>query len=335
VNSQAASVAAENNVAVQAGRDVNLMAESASEGNSYRSKNKKEINESVRQQGSEITAGEHLAVVAGRDVTAQAADVYATGKTAVVAGRDITLSTSTESDYEYLEKKKTSGGMFSKKTTHTLHEESHSREKGTQLSGESVILSAGNDLMLQGSSVAAERDVALTAGNNVTVEAATNTDTFYDMKKTKKSGVFSSGSGFGVTIGSQSSKNTRKGAETTQSDARSMVGTSGGNVIISAGNQVTLSAADVMAGRAKDDTTRATGHIDITGSDIVIIPGRDTVTESAKHESKSSGITVSVKAPFEDTVRNVRDTVRGKDGSGKNSTVDKVKSLSAEGAALA
>jgi len=334
ITSQAAGIAAENNVAIQAGRDVNLMAESASAGDSYTSKKKKAINESVRQQGTEITSGGDTTIVAGRDVTAQAADVYANGNAAVVAGRDITLTTATESDYEYQEKKKTSGGMFSKKTTHTIHEESHTREKGTQLSGENVVLSAGNNLTIQGSSVAAERDVALKAGNNVTVEAATNTDTYYDMKKTKKSGIFSSGSGLGVTIGSQSSKTTRQGAKTTQSDARSMVGTSGGNVIISAGNQVTLSAADVIAGRAKDDTSRATGHIDITGSDIAIIPGRDTVTESVKQETKSSGITVSVKAPFEDTVRNVRDTVRGKDGSG-NSTVDKVKSLGAEGAALA
>lgn len=334
ITSQAAGIAAENNVAIQAGRDVNLMAESASAGDSYTSKKKKAINESVRQQGTEITSGGNTTIVAGRDVTAQAADVYANGNAAVVAGRDITLTTATESDYEYREKKKTSGGMFSKKTTHTIHEENHTREKGTQLSGENVVLSAGNNLTIQGSSVAAERDVALKAGNNVTVEAATNTDTYYDMKKTKKSGIFSSGSGLGVTIGSQSSKTTRQGAETTQSDARSMVGTSGGNVIISAGNQVTLSAADVIAGRAKDDTSRATGHIDITGSDIAIIPGRDTVTESVKQETKSSGITVSVKAPFEDTVRNVRDTVRGKDGSG-NSTVDKVKSLGAEGAALA
>ncbi|HFK4479189.1 TPA: hemagglutinin repeat-containing protein [Citrobacter sedlakii] len=334
ITSQAAGIAAENNVAIQAGRDVNLMAESASAGDSYTSKKKTEIDESVRQQGTEITSGGNTTIVAGRDVTAQAADVYASGNTAVVAGRDITLTTATESDYEYREKKKTSGGMFSKKTTHTIHEETHTREKGTQISGESVVLSAGNNLTVQGSSVAAERDVALKAGNNVTVEAATNTDTYYDMKKTKKSGIFSSGSGLGVTIGSQSSKITRQGAETTQSDARSMVGTSGGNVIISAGNQVTLSAADVIAGRAKDDTARATGHIDITGSDIAIIPGRDTVTESVKQETKSSGVTVSVKAPFEDTVRNVRDTVRGKDGSG-NSTVDKVKSLGAEGAALA
>ncbi|QBX84125.1 ShlA/HecA/FhaA protein [Enterobacter roggenkampii] len=334
INAEAAALAAEKSVGLQAGRDVNLAAEETTQGDSYRSGNKKVINESVRQSGTDITAGGNVTVVAGRDVTAQAADVYAAGDTAVAAGRDITLSTATESDYAYREKKKTSGGFLSKKTTHTIHEETHTREKGTQLSGDNVALRAGNNLTVQGSSVAAERDVALKAGNDLTVEAATNTDTFYDMKKTKKSGVFSSGSGLGITIGSQSSKSTRQGANTTQSDARSTVGTAGGNVIISAGNDVQLSAADVVAGRAKDDSSRKTGHIDITGDSIAILPGRDTTTESMKQETKSSGVTVSVKAPFEDTVRNVRDIVRGKGNSG-NSTVDKVKGLGAEGGALA
>ncbi|MGS6265423.1 hemagglutinin repeat-containing protein, partial [Enterobacter asburiae] len=334
INARAAALAAEKSVGLQAGRDVNLAAEETTQGDSYKSGRKKVINESVRQSGTDITAGGNVTVIAGRDVTAQAADVYAAGDTAVAAGRDITLSTATESDYAYREEKKTSGGFLSKKTTHTIHEETHTREKGTQLSGDNVALRAGNNLTVQGSSVAAERDVALKAGNDLTVEAATNTDTYYDMKKTKKSGVFSSGSGLGITIGSQSSKSTRQGANTTQSDARSTVGTAGGNVIISAGNDVQLSAADVVAGRAKDDSSRKTGHIDITGDSIAILPGRDTTTESMKQESKSSGVTVSVKAPFEDTVRNVRDIVRGKGNSG-NSTVDKVKGLGAEGGALA
>ncbi|WP_186763601.1 hemagglutinin repeat-containing protein, partial [Escherichia coli] len=51
VASQAAGVAAENNVVIRGGRDVNLVAESAGAGDSYTSKKKKEINETVRQQG--------------------------------------------------------------------------------------------------------------------------------------------------------------------------------------------------------------------------------------------------------------------------------------------
>lgn len=57
IASQAAGMAAENNVVIRGGRDVNLVAESAGAGDSYTSKKKKEINETVRQQGTEIASG--------------------------------------------------------------------------------------------------------------------------------------------------------------------------------------------------------------------------------------------------------------------------------------
>jgi filamentous hemagglutinin len=53
----AAGIAAEGDVAMQAGRDVNLLAQETTEGSSYKSGKKKEITESVRQQGTEILSG--------------------------------------------------------------------------------------------------------------------------------------------------------------------------------------------------------------------------------------------------------------------------------------
>lgn len=82
------------------------MAESAGAGDSYTSKKKKEINETVRQQGTEIASGGDTTVNAGRDITAVASSVTATGNISVNAGRDVALTTATESDYHYLETKK-------------------------------------------------------------------------------------------------------------------------------------------------------------------------------------------------------------------------------------
>ncbi|EPB6070746.1 TPA: hemagglutinin repeat-containing protein, partial [Escherichia coli] len=124
IASQAAGMAAENNVVIRGGRDVNLVAESAGAGDSYTSKKKKEINETVRQQGTEIASGGDTTVNAGRDITAVASSVTATGNISVNAGRDVALTTATESDYHYLETKKKSGGFLSKKTTRTISEDS-------------------------------------------------------------------------------------------------------------------------------------------------------------------------------------------------------------------
>lgn len=92
---------------MQAGRDVNLLAAETGSGNSYKSGKKVEINESVRQQGTEIASGGSTTVKAGRDVNSEAAQVTASGNIAVGAGRDISLTTATESDYAYKEETKT------------------------------------------------------------------------------------------------------------------------------------------------------------------------------------------------------------------------------------
>ena len=327
INAQAAALAAEKNVGLQAGRDVNLASQETREGDSYKSSKKTVINESVRQQGTEIASGGNTVIIAGRDVNSQATQVLATEDVGIAAGHNINLSTATESDYAYKETLKTKKGFLSKKTTHKIHEESATHEKGTLLSGDNVTLQAGKDLNIRGSAVAADGDIALNAGNNVTVEAAENTASHYDKKSTKKSGVFGGGS-LGITIGSQSSKSERKGAEVTESDSRSVIGTTGGNVVINAGKQVTLSATDVVAGRMKGDTDRKTGHIDITGSDIAIVPGRDQITQDAKQSSKSSGLTVSVADPLINGIRNIRDIAHSDSDS-----ITKVKQLSNEIAA--
>ena len=156
IASQAAGMAAENNVVIRGGRDVNLVAESAGAGDSYTSKKKKEINETVRQQGTEIASGGDTTVNAGRDITAVASSVTATGNISVNAGRDVALTTATESDYHYLETKKKSGGFLSKKTTRTISEDSATREAGSLLSGNRVTVNAGDNLTVEGSDVVAE-----------------------------------------------------------------------------------------------------------------------------------------------------------------------------------
>ncbi|MBW0660828.1 hemagglutinin repeat-containing protein, partial [Escherichia coli] len=182
VSSQGAGIAAEDNITVRAGRDVNLLAEESVTGSSSYSKRKTVIDETVRQQGTEIASGGDTTITAGRDITAVASSVTATGNISVNAGRDVALTTATESDYHYLETKKKSGGFLSKKTTHTISENSATREAGALLSGNRVTVNAGDNLTVQGSDVVADRDVSLAAGNHVDVLAATSTDTSWRFK---------------------------------------------------------------------------------------------------------------------------------------------------------
>lgn len=293
INAQAAALAAEKNVGLQAGRDVNLAAEESTQGDSYRSGKKTVINESVRQQGTEIASGANTQILAGRDVTTEAAQVTAKGDIGVVAGRDVSLDTATESDYHYKEETKTKKGFLSKKTTHTIEENSATRESGSLLSGDNVQVVAGNNLRVSGSAVAGDGDVQLKAGNNVDIVAATNSDTSWRFKEEKKSGLMGTG-GIGFTIGSSKSTHDLREKGTTQSQSFSTVGSTGGNVAISAGNQAHIGGADLIAGK----------DLSLSGDSVIIEPGHDKRTRDETFEQKKSGLTVALSGTVGSAINN-------------------------------
>jgi len=304
INSQAAGLAAEGDVAMQAGRDVNLMAEETTQGDSYKAKKKVEINESVRQDSTEIVSGGNTTIVAGRDVNSEAAQVIASGDIGIGAGRDINLETATESDYHFKEETKTKKGFMKKTTTHTVEEDSATREAGTLLSGDNVTLVAGNDLLVKGSAVVGDGNVSLNAGNDIDIVAATNTDSTYRLEEKKKSGMFSGG-GIGVTIGTSKSRYEMNDEGTTQSESFSTVGSTGGNVSINAGGQAHIGGADIIAGK----------DLSIKGDSVLIEPGRDARTHDESFEQEQNGLTIALS---------------GAAGSAINSAVTTAQSVSDE-----
>ncbi len=256
---------------------------------------------------------------AGRDITAVASSVTATGNISVNAGRDVALTTATESDYHYLETKKKSGGFLSKKTTHTISEDSASREAGSLLSGNRVTVNAGDNLTVEGSDVVADRDVSLAAGNHVDVLAATNTDTSWRFKETKKSGLMGTG-GIGFTIGSSKTTHDRREAGTTQSQSASTIGSTAGNVSITAGKQAHISGSDVIANR----------DISITGDSVVVDPGHDRRTVDEKFEQKKSGLTVALSGTVGSAINNAVTSAQ----ETKESSDSRLKALQATKTAL-
>ncbi|EEQ4618288.1 contact-dependent inhibition toxin CdiA [Escherichia coli] len=319
VGSQGAGIAAEDNITVRAGRDVNLLAEESVTGSSSYSKKKTVIDETVRQQGTEIASGGDTTITAGRDITAVASSVTATGNISVNAGRDVALTTATESDYHYLETKKKSGGFLSKKTTHTISEDSATREAGSLLSGNRVTVNAGDNLTVEGSDVVADRDVSLAAGNHVDVLAVTSTDTSWRFKETKKSGLMGTG-GIGFTIGSSKTTHDRREAGTTQSQSASTIGSTAGNVSITAGKQAHISGSDVIANR----------DISITGDSVVVDPGHDRRTVDEKFEQKKSGLTVALSGTVGSAINNAVTSAQ----ETKESSDSRLKALQATKTAL-
>ena len=276
--------------------------------------------ETVR--GSQLSAGSDVMMVAGRDVTLTAAQVSSDDGTVLVsAGRDVNLlSTQETHDYSldsYEKKKKT----FSSTTT-TRTENSHgSYAVGTVIEGAAIDISAGRDLTAVGAVLDATGNVSLGAGNNVLITAAEDTHTSSSTYTSKKSG-FSGGFANGVaSVGyNKASSNSSESVQST-TQVGSAIASREGNVLISAGNQLTLAASDVAAG---EDLT-------LVGKDIALLARQDTVDTQGSQSSKSSGFSMGITYDPTKAYRSARDSTT--DGMGDSGTIMGDITRNAEGTA--
>ncbi|MGF7227548.1 filamentous hemagglutinin [Pantoea agglomerans] len=258
------------------------------------SENKREGNtrthreeESVRESSTGSTfSGQQGVTVIGRegDVTVIGSTLHSEqGAVGLQAKQDVVLNTATERESLYSEERSENKGLLNKSSSHSVTRDVTTRENGSLLSGESVTVIAGRDLTVTGSAVAADRDVSLRAGRDVEIGAATETDSHYQLKEKKKSGLLGSG-GIGFTIGKQSTRHEIDEKGTTQSQSVSTIGSSQGSVDITAGNRLHVGGADLVAGK----------DMNLTGDSVSIDPGVDQRTRTEKTESKQSGLTLAL-----------------------------------------
>ncbi|MBP2153024.1 hemagglutinin repeat-containing protein [Erwinia rhapontici] len=243
--------------------------------------------ETVRDSGIGSTfSGEKGVTVIARegDIAVAGSTLHSEeGAIALQAKRDVVINSATDRESQFSEERSVRKKFLSKKTTRTVKDDRSTLEQGSLLSGESVSITAGRDLAVVGSAIAADNDVTLAAGNNVDIVAATETESHYLLEEKKKKGLLGSG-GIGFTIGSQSTRHQIDENGTTQSQSVSTVGSSQGNVSITAGNRAHIGGADVVAGK----------DIAITGDSVQIDPGYDKRTSTETFESKQSGFTLAL-----------------------------------------
>ena len=121
------------------------------------------------------------------------------------------------------------------------------------------------------------------AGRDVEIGAATETDSHYQLNEKKKSGLLSSG-GIGFTVGKQSTRHEIDEKGTTQSQSVSTVGSSQGNVSVTASNRLHVGGADLAAGK----------HLNLTGDSVTIDLGFDTRSRKETFEQKQSGLSIAL-----------------------------------------
>ena len=281
ITAEAAEISSAGDIAMKAGRDITMETAAVKkdtavtwDGNNYRH------DSAARDIGSSVTAKGSLTMQSERDISIKAADIRSENMTAVEAGRNLTVENGKEiTDLEEHHRHKERSLLSS--TTTTTHDEVHAvKAQKSIIEGNTVSIEGGKDISLTGSAVASTKETALSAGRNISIHAAEETNKEIHKKQVKKSGLI--GSGLGFTIGSEKKKDSYDTEETTQRG--STVGSVKGNVTIHAQNNITVRASDIIAGK---DTLITGRNVDIESKDN-IYRGKE------EHEYKKSGLTVSL-----------------------------------------
>lgn len=268
---------------IAAGRDLNLTTvTTGSRDDITWSKDNWQHHANSQQVGSEIAVQGDVALSAQHDVNITAGNVTAGGVLAVGAGNDLHLSNGINtSEYDIYSKTTGSSSIASKTTTitrDTMHRES---VNGSNLSGDTVTLHAGHNIDVTGSNVVSSSDMSIAAGNNLTIQSATESRDETHLRSEKKSGISGTG-GIGVTMGSSTVKTTDEGKSL--SNVGSLIGSTEGNVSLAAGNNLTVSGSDVLA--AKD--------LSLTGKEVNILSVENQSKQTHTVEQKQSGLTLAL-----------------------------------------
>ncbi|RRN02695.1 heme utilization protein, partial [Bibersteinia trehalosi] len=271
-------------------------AEQMGGGNHYR-------NESSQTAVVSRVSGNGDVTLSAKNIYSEGADLDAKGKLIAKAENDIVLgSASNRSSLEEYHKIK-SGSALAKKTQSSYDQVNEVRHKGTELTGESIEIKAGNDI--QGESILAvsrSGDIDFIGGNNVTLNSATNLLSERHIRETKRSG-FLNGGELGFTIGSQKTRqeNTLDGA--IQSTARNTLGSEGGNIRIQAGNKASVSNVDVLISNEKTAV--------ISGKNGVRVEaGKDVIHSTDKFEFSQSGLTIALSTPVTDAIQSAQQSAQ-------------------------
>lgn len=338
VRQVSATVTAGSTVMLNSGKDLDLIASRVSAGNeayltaganltlqsaedsdySFYTKTKKSSSgkksrldetASTTNIASSITAGGNISLVANEDLLIKGSEVAsAEGGVKLVAGNDVEIVAVTDSQtvrHESSSSKKSLSGLKSSKVKDRVSE-TQTTAVGSMISGNTVDVVSGRDVMITGSALVSTEDLTVQAGRDLTIKAAENTFTRNEYHKEKSrdlSGVLTANN-LGVdditgnqhlSVGSQS----HNGQYSQITLTGSTIGSSAGNVKLSSGRELSVIASDLVS--TKDMT--------LIGSKVTIAAGMESSSQSSADKSSNLGVGRVIGGMIVDTVNTIHNSV--------------------------
>jgi filamentous hemagglutinin len=243
--------------------------------------------------GATDASGNAVAQAGSGNITLTSAYLATTtGQVTLAANNDVTIKSATTEHSTVQESYVKSSDAMSTTTTTIAKHSSLQQAEGSTVSGNSVLAVAGHDINIQGSNVVGTKDVTLAAANNVNIVTAQSKSAQSSYEKKETSGLFSTGAS--ITMGSkeQDNENTLK----TVTNTGSVIGSTGGNITINAGEHYTQTGSKVMA---------PAGDISIAAKAVDINAAFDTTEQNNKTHTEQSGLSLGVSSPIVSALQSI------------------------------
>ena len=284
--------------------------------------------------GSNVQSLGSTAIISEKgSITGTATNIASTnGMTYLKADKDIAFKEGRATSNLETANKTTEKGLLSRKTTQDRYSQTSDKAIQSNIEGNTVVMDAGNDIHLTSTRAVSDSGTYLSAGHDVTIDAAQNRYRESSSHNEKKSGIFGANSGIGFTIGSQ--KQSMDNQRNVVTHTGSTVGAIDGNVVINAGNHYQQTASDVVAGMGADtgkgiiDSNR--GNIAITAKSADIVNATATEDSQSQQKFKQTGLSVSVSNGLVDQYNSINGLIK----AGENTDSDRMKAMAGISAGL-
>jgi filamentous hemagglutinin len=218
---------------------------------------------------------------------ARGAQLEAAQKLRLQAQGNLSIESATNSSSFASSIQTTDSGLLNSKSTTRSLQMSQSTQVGSSLSAGELDISSGKNINITASQLVSDKDLQIKAQGDVSVVAGLNTSSKETYYHEESSGLDVGNIGKGqVAYGDKSAAQKANMQGTTQSDARSVVGSLGGNVNIQSGGTYKQIGSDILS---QQDTN-------VTAKRVEVLAGVDKQRMEESTETKQSGLTLSVSS---------------------------------------
>ena len=298
--------------AVNTGYQINAI----KDGNNYtKSGQTQDIGSVVASQGSTYIQSK------GGSITGTAVTIHSEdGSSYLDANKDITLKEGRATSNLETAIKTTKKSLLSRKTTQDRNSATSDETISGNVTGDRVVINAGNDIQLTATNAISQSGTSLSAGNNLTLDAAENRYSQSSSHNQKKSGLFGNG-GASFTLGTQKTANDNRTDSTTHTG--SVVGTYNGNTVLTAGDHYQQTGSKVFAQNQTTDNPKDLNYgTTVINAKSANVANTTATTESHNSQSqKTTGLTVSVSNSLIDQAQGINSLVK----AGETTNSDQMK----------